>query len=479
VRIEKAFEPCILGVSEANNIQGKEAFLMTECNRQPMLFSSLNRQQIVADFDGGRLTSDGGGLSLREADRQLGLTRQLAVCLADPRDPAKVIHEQQTMLAQRIHGIALGYEDLNDHDTLRADPLMAVLAEKRPDPEDPLASSPTLCRFENRVDRQSLVRMAEVFIETFIGSHKRPPKQLVLDFDATDDRVHGTQEGRFFHGYYDGYCFLPLYVFCEDRLLVAYLRPSNIDASKHTRAILRLLVRRLRQAWPKVRIIVRGDSGFCRWRTMRWCEKHDIGYVFGLARNKVLERMAEPFMDRAKRAFDHTGRKQRRFHEIRYAAGTWDCKRRVIIKAEYLPQGPNTRFVVTNLGDRRPAQIYDGLYTPRGDMENRIKEQQLHLFADRTSCHKFIANQFRLMLASAAYVLVDHLRRTVLKGTELACAQVATIRLKLFKVAARVRTSVRRVVFHFSSSYPYQRLLRQIVACLMSHPPPSSRLVPK
>jgi hypothetical protein len=451
---------------------------MTECNREPLLFSSLNRQQIVADFDGGRLTSDAGGLLLREADLQLDLTAHLAGCLTDPRDPAKIVHAQQTMLAQRIHGVALGYEDLNDHDTLREDPLMAVLADKQPAPEDPLASSPTLSRFENRIDRQGLVRMTEVFVETFIRSHKRPPKQLILDFDATDDHIHGTQEGRFFHGYYDSYCFLPLYVFCEDQLLVAYLRPSNIDASKHTRAILKLLVQRLRQVWPKVNIIVRGDSGFCRWRLMKWCEKHGVYYVFGLARNKVLERMAEPFMERAKRAFEQTGRKQRRFHEIRYAAGTWDRKRRVIVKAEYLAQGPNTRFVVTNIRQRRPARLYDGLYTPRGDMENRIKEQQLHLFADRTSCHAFLANQFRLLVASAAYVLVDHLRRTVLKDTEFACAQAATIRLKLFKVAARVRTSVRRVVFHFSSSYPYQRLFRQIVARLVPAAPPLPRLVP-
>jgi hypothetical protein len=452
---------------------------MTHCTRDPMLFSSLNRQQVVGDFDGGRLTSDGGGLLLREADRQLALTERLANCLTDPRDPSKVIHDQQTMLAQRIHGIALGYEDLNDHDTLRDDPLMAVLAKKTPAADDPLASSPTLCRFENRIDRAALARMAAVLVDTFIDSHRRPPKQLVLDFDATDDPIHGGQEGRFFHGYYDGYCFLPLYVFCGDQLLVAYLRRSNIDASKHTRAILKLLVRRLRQVWPAVRIIIRGDSGFCRWRLMRWCEKHDVDYVFGITRNQVLERMAEPFRGRAERAFEQTGRKQRRFHEIRYAAASWDRERRVVVKAEHLLQGSNTRFVVTSLAGRRPAQIYDGLYTARGDMENRIKEQQLHLFADRTSCHRFVANQFRLLLASAAYVLVDHLRRTALKDTELACAQVDTIRLKLFKVAARVRTSVRRVVLHFSSGYPYQRLFRLIVARLVPQPSPPPRLVPK
>jgi len=440
---------------------------MTECNREPLLFSSLNRQQIVADFDGGQLTSDAGALLLREADRRLRFTEKLAACLTDPRDPAKIIHELQTMLAQRIFGIALGYEDLNDHDTLREDPLFAVLAEKRPDPEEPLASSPTLCRFENSVDRQSLIRLSEVFVETFIASHHRPPKELILDFDATDDRVHGLQECRFFHGYYDDYCFLPLYVFCGAQLLVAYLRPSNIDPSKHTRAILKLLVERFRQVWPEVKIVIRADSGFCRWRTMRWCENKGVFYIFGLARNKVLERMAEPFTDRAEHAFEHTGRKQRRFHEIRYAAKTWDRKRRVIVKAEHLSQGRNVRFVVTNIRKPRPAQIYDGLYTPRGDMENRIKEQQLHLFADRTSCHKFVPNQFRLLLSAAAYVLTEHLRRTVLKGTEMAGAQVATIRLKLFKVAARVRTSVRRVVFHFSSSYPYQPLFRYIVARLV------------
>ena len=436
---------------------------MTDCNRQPALFSSLKSQKIVADFDGGRLTSDGGGLLLREADRQLGLTRRLAACIPDPRDPDLTVHDQETMLAQRIFGIALGYEDLNDHDTLRDDPLFSVLADKRPDPEEPLASSPTLCRFENRVDRRALVRMSEVFVETFIDSHKQPPKELILDFDATDDLVHGAQEQRFFHGYYDNYCFLPLYVFCGDQLLTAYLRPSNIDGSLHTRAILKLLVDRFREAWPDVKIILRGDSGFCRWRLMNWCDKHGVFYVLGLAQNNVLKRMSEPFMEQAEAAFKHTGNKQRQFHEIRYGAQTWGRKRRVIVKAEHLNKGENTRFVVTNLPEPSPTAIYDGIYIARGDMENRIKEQQLGLFADRTSCHKFVANQFRVLLASAAYMLIEHIRRIALKGTELSSAQVSTIRLKLFKIAARVITSVRRVVFHFSSNCPYQPLFRQVV----------------
>lgn len=366
---------------------------MTQCTREPMLFSSMNRKNIAADFDGGVLTSDGGGLLLREADRRLGLVERLAGCIPDPRNPDLIEHDQRTMPAQRIFGIALGYEDLNDHAALRRDPLFSVLAEKTFDHESPLASSPTLCRFENRVDRASLMRMSKVFVDIFIDSHKEPPKELILDFDATDDRVHGNQQGRFFHGYYDHYCFLPLYVFCGDQLLAAYLRPSNIDASKRSRPILKLLVDQIRAAWPEVRIILRADSGFCRWKLMKWCDTNDIGYVLGLARNPILERMAEPFMADAEEAFVESGRKQRRFHEIQYAAATWDRQRRVIVKAERLSQGPNVRFVVTNLEEPPPRDIYDGIYTARGDMENRIKEQQLWLFADRTSCHAFIIDR--------------------------------------------------------------------------------------
>ena len=446
---------------------------MTECNRKSgvgasgsthlsMCFSGLGRQKIIADFDGGRLTSDAGGLLLRESDRRMGLTASLAECIADRREPAKITHHLKTLLAQRVFGIALGYEDLNDHATLRDDPLFAIFAEQRPDPEAPLGSPSTLCRFENAITRRSLTRMAEVFVEQFIASHQRPPKELVLDFDPTDDRVHGKQEGRFFHGYYDHYCFLPLYVFCGDQLLCAYLRPSNIDGAMHSRAILKLIVNRFRRAWPNVRIIFRGDSGFCRWKLLRWCDKHDVGYVVGLTRNPVLERLAEPFMDEAKKAYDESGVKQRRFHEVNYAAKTWDRQRRVIVKAEVLPKGPNVRFVVTNLSET-PDVIYDERYTARGDMENRIKEQQLGLFADRTSCHGFLANQFRLLLASAAYLLIDHVRREGLKGTELAKAQVTTIRTKLFKIAARVTMSVRRIVFHLSSYSPYQELFTNLV----------------
>jgi len=439
---------------------------VTECNPPSLTFSSLSRRKISADFDGGRLTSDAGGLLLREVDRRIGLSAALADCIADPRDPDKIIHDVQAMLAQRIGGIALGYEDLNDHDTLRSDPVMQALAEQPPDPSRPLASPATLCRFENRITRKSLARMSGVFVDQFIASFKRAPGELVLDFDPTDDRVHGNQEHKFFHGYYDHYCFLPLYVFCGERLLCAYLRPANIDGAWHTRAILRLLVNRIRKAFPKTRIIFRADSGLCRWKTLKYCDENGIGYVVGLTGNKVLSRAAAPCAALAHSRFVFTRTGQRDFYEMCYAAKTWDRPRRVIIKAEHQDKGANTRFVVTNL-DHTPQEIYDDWYAPRGEMENRIKEQQLGLFADRTSCHKFIANQFRVLLASAAYVLIEHLRREGLRGTELARAQVSTIRLKLFKVAARVRVSVRRIVLHLSSSYPYQPLLHRLTARLV------------
>ena len=443
---------------------------MTDCNRQPLLFSSLSRKKIQADFNGGSLTSDAGALLLREVDRRLGLIDAITACIPDPRDPARITHDLRTLLAQRIFGIAMGYEDLNDHDALRNDPLFQIVTERGIDENLPLGSASTLCRFENAITRNTLGKIAEVFVEQFIQSYDEPPTELILDFDATDDPLHGNQEGRFFHGFYDGYCYLPLYVFCGDRLLTAYLRPSNIDPAKHSRAVLKLLVKRLRRAWPSVRIVIRADSGFCRWRLLRWCERHDVRYIIGLARNAVLERMAEPWSQQAEDRFDRTGEKQRLFGEFQYAAKTWDRPRRTIVKAERLQQGPNTRFVVCDLpGD--PQMLYDEVYCQRGDMENRIKEQQLDLFADRTSCHDFLANQFRLLLSSAAYVLVEALRRLGLHGTELARAQVGTIRVKLLKIGARIRWSVRRIVLHLASGYPFKNLFATVVARLTNITP--------
>lgn len=442
---------------------------MTDCNSTSIPFSSLGSRAVIADFQGGRLTSDGGALLLREVAERTGLFRDLAAVIPDPRNPVLIVHDQQTMIAQRVIAIALGYEDLNDHGTLRTDPVLQLSASKVPDRDVPLASAPTLCRLENRVNRKTLTRMAEVLIKQFIASHTTTPEHLILDFDATDDRVHGRQEGRFFHGYYDHHCFLPLYVFCGDELLVSYLRPSNKDGAKHTRAILKLLVQMLRAAWPEVRITIRGDSGFCRTKLMQWCDSRGIGYVLGLAKNPVLKEKAADEMYWAEKMFERTGEKQRIFGSFSYAAKTWDRKRRVIAKAEYTNKGANPRFIVSNLpGDAQ--ELYDDVYCQRGEMENRIKEQQLGLFADRTSCHRFLANQFRLLLSSAAYVLVQALRRTALVGTEFAKAQVSTIRVKLLKVAARVVVSVRRVVFHLASSYPYQAAFLAIHCGLTQSP---------
>jgi hypothetical protein len=390
----------------------------------------------------------------------------MAACVPDPREPAMIEHDQQTMLAQRVLGIACGWEDLNDHHGLRVDPLMQVASERDADEGRPLASPATLCRLENRVGRSACVELSKLQVELFIESFETPPEELVLDFDATDDPIHGGQEGRFFHGHYDGYCYLPLYVFCGEKLLVSYLRPSNIDASKHSRAVLKLLVDRLRQAWPGVKIIFRGDSGFCRWKLMRWCDRHDVDYIIGLARNKVLEKMAEPFMLQARQQYELTGQKQRIFTTFDYAAGTWDRPRPVIHKAEHNSQGDNPRFVVTSLSDP-PQTLYDEVYCARGEMENRIKEQQLGLFAGRTSCHAFQANQFRLLLSSFAYTLIETLRRTALAGTELARAQATTIRTKLLKIGAVVVRSVRRIVLRLSSAYPLKDLFEQAAGRLL------------
>ena len=438
---------------------------MTERTTDRVEFASLGRKKILADFRGGTITSDAGAVLLREMDRKMGLIDAINDAIADPRDPRYITHSQRSMIAQRIFAIALGYEDGNDHQDLRNDPLFQIVADRRVEKDAPLASPPTLSRLENRVGRQDMVRIAELLVEPFLGAHAAPPEQIVLDFDATDDPVHGRQEGRFFHGYYDHYCFLPLYVFCGSHLLAAYLRPANIDASKHARAILKLLVGKIRQALPNVRILFRGDSGFCRWKTLRWCERNRVDYIVGLAKNSVLERLARRSRVQARWNYRRTGEKQRLFEAFDYAAQTWDRPRRVLAKWEYSQRGENPRFVVTSLGGD-PVTLYDEEYCARGDMENRIKEQQLGLFADRTSCHDFEANQFRLLLSSAAYVLLDALRRDALAETELATAQVTTIRRKLLKIGARVVCSVRRIVLHLASGYPLQGLFHRVAARL-------------
>lgn len=437
---------------------------MTDCTTGGVHFSSQGRRRVVADFDGGEISSDAGALLLREADRSLRLAERMSGVIRDPRDQMRIIHEQKTMLTQRLFAIALGYEDLNDHATLRNDTVLQLGAGVK----DAMASSPTLCRLENRADRKSMWGMAEVLVDTFISSFgKNAPGELVLDFDATDDPIHGRQEGRFFHGYYDQYCFLPLYVFCGDKLLAAYLRPSNIDGARHAWAILSLLVKKLRKAWPAVKIVLRADSGFCRWKMLRWCDNHGVHYIVGLARNSRLQEKIAPLMQAAAEAHVRTAQKQRVFGELPYAAETWDRERRVIAKAEHMGEGPNPRFIVTNLeGD--PQMLYEQLYCARGEAENRIKEQQMGLFADRTSCHRFTANQFRVLLSAAAYTLVEYIRAKALHGTHLARAQVTRIRLELFKIGARVIVSARRFVLHLATGCPAQAIFRLAASRLMA-----------
>ena len=436
--------------------------MRTDCKSPSVTFTPLGRRQVLGEFDGGNITSDAGVLLLREVAAKARLFERMAAVVPDPRDPELIEHEQKTLFAQRVLGIACGWEDLNDHHGLRIDPLMQVATERDADEERPLASPATLSRLENRINRESCVKLCALLVELFTESFDQPPAELILDFDATDDPIHGNQQGRFFHGYYDNYCFLPLYVFCGEKLLVSYLRPSNIDAAKHSRAILKLLVDRLRQKWPGVKIIFRGDSGFCRWKLLRWCDRHHVDYVIGLARNKRLEKIAEPFMQTAQQRYEQTGEKQRVFTEFNYAAGSWDRQHRVIHKAEHNRHGDNPRFVVTSLGDEAQS-LYDNVYCARGEMENRIKEQQLGLFAGRTSCHDFNANQFRVLLSSFAYTLIQTLRCTALAGTELARAQVTTIRTKLLKIGAVVTTSVRRIVLRLSSAYPLKELFQMVV----------------
>jgi hypothetical protein len=431
-----------------------------EDNQLGFEFPGLGRRKIEANFAGGEVSSDGGVMLLRQVDRWLGLTKQLDRILPDRRNPLMIQHSQESLLRQRIYGIALGYEDLNDHDSLRHDLLWQTAIDR----DQELGSCATLCRLENRAGRREAWLMHQVLLEQFVGSFVEPPKELILDFDCTDDRVHGQQVGRAFHGYYYDYCFLPLYVFCGEQLLVSYLRPSNIDPAKHAWAILAKLVGALRKQWPEVKITLRADSGFCRWKMLRWCETHQVDYIVGIAKNERLKTLSAKLQQRAERKHRKGGQKVRLFRQFKYKAESWDRKRRIIAKAEHTVQGANPRFVVTNLSGSAQS-LYDQLYCARGEMENRIKEQQLGLFSDRTSCHYWWPNQFRLLLSSCAYVLVEALRRLGLKATELARAQVSTIRLKLLKIGAVITRNSRRVRIWFSSAFPFKELFKLCLDC--------------
>jgi hypothetical protein len=460
--------------------------MATECNQKVFEFHALAQREVVARFDGGRITSDGGGLLLRETERLTGIIRQFAACFTDHRDPDLIEHTVTELIAQRVYGLALGYEDLNDHDELRHDPMLAVLVGKADptgntrsrerDRGKALAGKSTLNRLEltpvrangkSRYKKITLNREAVngFFVDVFLQSFRKPPKRIVLDLDATDDPVHGHQLGRFFHGYYKNYCYLPLYIFCGEHLLCARLRPSDLDASTGSVKELDRIVSAIRAAWPAVRIVIRGDSGFCREPIMRWCEENDVDFVLGLAQNDRLKREIEAELREAEERFKETGEPARVFKDFHYQTlQSWSRTRRVVGKAEHLAKGANPRFVVTSLSaEDYPAQtLYEVEYCGRGDMENRIKEQQLYLFADRTSANTMRANQLRLWLSSVAYTLILALRRLGLKGTPMARAQCDTIRLKLLKIGAQIRVTVRKVWVSLTESCPYPRLFARI-----------------
>ena len=435
---------------------------MTICTPTTLEFPSVKRRRVQAAFDGGPITSDGGVLLLGQVDRQLGLTRAMSRVLDDPRAPGRCTHALLTLLRQRIYGLALGYQDQNDHQALRSDPALQTAVGC----DAPLAGQSTLSRWENRADRAAAWAVHRVLVDQFIAGFKTPPRELILDLDATDDRVHGAQQGRHFNAYYDDYIFLPLYVFCGEWLLAAYLRPANRGQAHHASAIVRLLVTRLRQAFPQTRIILRADSGFMRPRLLNWCERQGVGYLLGMPTNSRLRALAQPFLDQARAQFEATGGKSRVLALLEdYGAHHWPYARLIVVRAEVGPQGEDARFVVTNLHDAARV-LYEDLYCARGEMENRIKEQQLDLFADRTSCTAWWANQWRVLLSAAAYVLIEGMRRLALAGTQLARATCGTIRLRLFKIGAVVLRNTRRVRLMLSGACPWQREFAQAARAL-------------
>jgi len=477
---------------------GGGGLVETQCIQKSFGFQQVGGREIVARFDGGRVSSDGGGILLREIEERFGLVEKFACCFTDHRDSEKIEHPLVDLLKQRLFGLCLGYEDLNDHDWLRHDALLATIVGKT-DPEGSqrslardrgkaLAGKSTLNRLEltpvgaDAGDRYKKIAVNihashDFLVDAFLIQHAAPPKRIVLDLDATDDPVHGDQLGKFFHGYYKNYCFLPLYVFCGDHPLLALLRPSDIDAAAGAVKHLDRIVRRIRETWPKVQIVLRGDSGFCREHLLAWCEENGIDYVIGLAKNQRLTRILGKELHEAQVLFEQTGKPARVFKDFLYRTRqSWSCDRRVVGKAEHLEKGANPRFVVTSLAPEEfpAAMVYEREYCGRGNMEHRIKEQQLFLFADRTSCQTLRANQLRLTFSTVAYVLLRALREFGLKGTALETAQADTIRLRLLKIGAIVRVTVRKVWIALSEAYPWRDLFAQVYEQLTSW----RRLVP-
>jgi hypothetical protein len=453
---------------------------MTECIPKSFAFASVGAREVVARFDGGHVVSDGGALLLGEVERRTGLLHRFAACFTDQRDPLRIEHSVEQLVKQRVYGLALGYEDLNDPERLRRDPLLAVLSGKTEPDQEPLAGKSTLNRLELTrpladgaqrrykkilFDPESADRL---LVDLFVEAHAEPPAEIILDLDATDDPLHGQQEGRFFHGYYGHYCYLPLYIFAGDHLLCARLRTANSDGSTGAVGEVERITGQLRRHWPEVKIILRADSGFCREELMNWCEQNGVDYILGLARNRRLEAMLSEALAEAKQRHEETGQAARVFRELRYQTReSWTRERRVVGKAEHLSRGANPRFVVTSLTSEawEARALYEELYCQRGEMENRVKEQ-FQLFSDRLSTHWLWSNQLRLSLSAFAYVLIDTLRRVGLPGTEMARAEANTIRLRLLKIGAIVRVSARKIWVSLANAHPAAMLFARVYASL-------------
>lgn len=448
--------------------------MSTECTPSLFDFEPIERRRVVASFDGGRMTSDSGALLLREVDRILDLTRKLSTCFVDHRHADRVEHSVAALLAQRIHGIAMGYEDLNDHDTLRHDPMMALMVDrlesKRRSDCAPGAGRNTLNRLELSANGASgryrkieadFEAIEELLVDLFLDAHQRPGKKgwLILDLDATDFPLYGQQEGRFFHGYYDSYCYLPLYIFCDTFPLAAKLRPSKTGGASGALDEVKRIVDRIRRRWPGAPILLRADSDFSRDELMTWCEQNRVDFIFGMARNQRLEGIIKPQLEEVRQRVEQSGEAARVFRSFFYTTrDSWSRTRHIVAKAEHTLSGSNPRFIVTSLSCRQylPDDLYEEIYCARGEMENRLKEQQLCLFADRVSTHTMRSNQLRLWFATFAYILLDQLRKRALQGTQLAKARCDTIRIRLLKIGALVKISVRRILFSMASSHPWQ-----------------------
>jgi hypothetical protein len=451
---------------------------MTECSQESFEFAAHFSRRVIGQFDGAQMSTEGGALLLRQVERKLRFLSRVVACFRDGRDAERVEHTLAEMLGQRIFGLALGYEDLNDHEELRHDPLLCLLAGQR-NLQEPLAGKSTLNRMElvpagsPRTERDhkitySATALDQLLVEIFLEAYRRAPRQIVLDLDVTDTPLHGEQEARFFHGYYGHYCYLPLYIFCGDHLLCARLRPSNQDASAGSVAELQRIVHQIRARWKTTHIIVRADSGFCREELMAWCEAHQVDYVAGLARNPRLRKKIARSLRQAQQQHRQTGKPARVFAEFAYRTRkSWSRIRRVVAKAEHLDKGENPRFLVTSLPARNweARALYEQLYCARGEMENRIKEQ-LSLFSDRLSTETMRANQLRLYFSSLAYTLLHALRRLALVGTDWAHAQVHTIRLRLLKIAAAVRVTARRICIRYSCAYPWKHVFAAVYSAL-------------